>query len=80
MEALGVQILPGDRDEHYADVYDELNLKYPLATIASTWITKNSSGSLIRSRTYPWGQIDVDDKTHNDLDLLQKMLFRYPFT
>jgi len=31
----------------------------------------------VRARSYPWGNINVDEETFNDLGLLQRLLFKY---
>lgn len=68
---------PADRDHYYEDVYEEIEERFPFATIASTALSKDRNGDLIRARKYPWGQIDIDSNDHSDFGLLQKILFQY---
>lgn len=69
-------MLPGPADEYYEDVNELIQCRWPLATIASTKTLETASGA-VRVRSYPWGNINVDDDAFNDLGLLQKILFGY---
>lgn len=69
-------MVPGPHDSYYNDVYELLESKWPLATIASTKIVETADGPQ-RARSYPWGNINVDDDNYTDLGLLQKILFGY---
>lgn len=75
LENIGIPMLPDSKDSYYADLYEEISQKYPLAVISSTNKIKSPHG-LVRARAYPWGLIDIDDDNYNDLGLLQKVLFK----
>lgn len=67
---------PGDTDSYYQTLFDEIGERWPLACISSTKTIGTVDG-LIRGRSYPWGNINIDDESFNDLVVLQKIIFGY---
>lgn len=78
LEELGVGACPLALDALYGGLGEQLEARFPLATVASTHRLKTPAG-LVRARAYPWGHVDVDDAACSDLGLLQDMLFRSLF-
>ena len=69
---------PGDADSYYQALLDEIGERWPLACISSTKTIGTIDG-LIRGRSYPWGNINIDNESFNDLVVLQKILFGYNY-
>ncbi|KAM3869172.1 septin-5-like [Diretmus argenteus] len=62
------QIPDGDEDEN-----PEMKAAVPFAVMGSNSVV-DCNGRKIRTRSYPWGFIDVENSAHSDFGLLRKML------
>ncbi|TBU04451.1 septin [Hamiltosporidium tvaerminnensis] len=65
-----------DDDEEFIEETKEINIRYPLATVASENIFEKD-GDLIRARKYAWGLIDIENEKNNDFMKLRKLLIHF---
>lgn len=50
--------------------------KMPFAVIGSTDMITTEEGKTVRGRAYPWGIVEVDNKSHSDFVYLRDLLIR----
>ncbi|KAL5016217.1 hypothetical protein ScPMuIL_005806 [Solemya velum] len=62
-----------DDEDEFSDDEEELRAAIPFAVVGSNSIVE-AGGKTIRSRTYPWGIVEVDNPNHCDFLKLKKTI------
>jgi len=72
----GIQIYTGEIDEEDdSKEIRELRDAMPFAVVSSTTLLE-VNGKRVRGRLYPWGVVEVENKSHCDFVMLRNMLIR----